>query len=231
MINDILTDFSWLIRTGSIYAPLIVLIAGVLTSITPCSLSSVPLIIGYVGGTGQKDTQKSFRLSVTFALGMTITFTIIGLFSSLMQKIVGTTGKWWYLFLGILMLMMAIQTWGIYHFIKPNNLINKSERKGYFGALVSGLLGGLFSSPCATPVMVALMSMIAGTEGNIFWGILLFLLYAIGHSIIVILAGTFVGFVAKINSISGYGKFAKAIQTVLGIIIFILGVFFLSQGI
>lgn len=231
MINDILIKMSAMLREGSAIAPLIALLAGFLTSLTPCSMSSIPLVIGYVGGTGQDDTKRSFKLSLTFALGMTITFTVIGLVSSLMGRMVSATGRWWYIILGVLMVLMAIQTWDIYYFIHPTHLMNKSTSKGYKGALVSGLLGGLFSSPCATPVMIALMTMIVSGGGNILWGILLFLLYALGHSIIVIIAGTFVGFVTKLNSSQGYGKIAKVIQFVLGLLILILGIYMISLGI
>jgi cytochrome c biogenesis protein CcdA len=62
------------------------LIAGVLTSFTPCSLSSIPLVIGYVGGVGQRDVKKSFLLSVTFAAGAAVTFTVLAL-SPLLQAV------------------------------------------------------------------------------------------------------------------------------------------------
>ncbi len=78
MIDTLLANISDLIGDNIWIAPLLALIAGILTSVTPCSLSSVPLVIGYVGGTGEKDTKRSFRLSLAFALGMAVTFTALG---------------------------------------------------------------------------------------------------------------------------------------------------------
>ena len=66
-----LMDNAWL-------APFLALLAGLLTSLTPCSLSSIPLVIGYVGGIGEKSVKKAFFYSVTFAGGMAVTFIILG---------------------------------------------------------------------------------------------------------------------------------------------------------
>ena len=60
MINAWLTQIAEIIRTQMWLAPLLALLAGILTSVTPCSLSSVPLIIGYVGGIGETNTKKAF---------------------------------------------------------------------------------------------------------------------------------------------------------------------------
>lgn len=73
MINEWLEQLSSLIQSSLWLAPVLALLAGILTSFTPCSLSSIPLVIGYVGGTGQKNTKRAFRLSLTFALGSAVT--------------------------------------------------------------------------------------------------------------------------------------------------------------
>ncbi len=70
-------------------APIVALLAGVLTSMTPCALSSIPLVIGYVGGVNAKEPKTSFRLSVVFSLGMAITFTILGTAASLLGLLAG----------------------------------------------------------------------------------------------------------------------------------------------
>ena len=83
MIDEWLNGLSLLIAENSWVSPLLALLAGVLTSVTPCALSSVPLVIGYVGGTSGNEPKKAFRLSLTFALGMAVTFTALGTAASL----------------------------------------------------------------------------------------------------------------------------------------------------
>lgn len=229
MINQWLEILSTLISQSFWLAPLLALLAGILTSVTPCALTSVPLVIGYVGGTGNNDPKKAFRLSLTFALGMAATFTSLGTAASMLGKLMGTSSKWWYIALGILMLLMALQTWEIYNFIPSTYLISKNTKKGYIGAFIAGILGGVFSSPCATPVLIVLLGIVA-KSGNVVWGILLLLLYSIGHSVLVLIAGTSVGFVKKVTSSGRYGLFSKILKLLTGIIILLIAFYMFYLG-
>lgn len=228
-MNELLESISALIKESTWLAPLLALIAGVLTSFTPCSLSTIPLVIGVVGGVGLKDTRKAFKLSLTFALGTAMTFTILGTMASIAGDLIGTSAKWWYIALGILMVMMALQTWDIFNFIPSTYLISKSTRKGYIGALIAGVLGGVFSSPCSTPVLIALLAIVAG-KGSIVWGILLLLLYSIGHAILAVIAGTSIGFVKKLSSSDKYGRFSTVLKIVMGCIILLIAFYMFYLG-
>ena len=224
MINAWLSQIAEVIRNQMWLAPLLVLLAGVITSITPCSLSSVPLIIGYVGGIGEKNTKKAFAYSVVFSLGTAVTFVTLGIIATSAGKLMGTSSPVWYMILGILMVLMALQTWEIYNFIPSINLLSKSKKRGFAGAFIAGILGGIFSSPCSTPVLIALLAIIAGEE-NLLWGILLMLLYSIGHSALVMVAGTSIGFGQKINSSEKYNKAASAMKIVMGTAILLIGLY------
>lgn len=229
MIDQWLNSLSALIANNSWISPMLALAAGVLTSITPCALSSVPLVIGYVGGTSGNEPKRAFRLSIVFSLGMAFTFTILGTTASLLGRLLGSSNKWWYFVLGILMVMMALQTWEIFQFIPSTYLTSKNTKEGYAGALIAGILGGIFSSPCATPVLVVLLGIVA-RSGNVTWGILLLLFYSIGHSVLVLVAGTSIGFVRKITASSQYGRFSSVLKIVMGtaILAIALYMFYLS---
>jgi len=229
VINDWLKSLSEIITVSIWLAPLLALLAGVLTSVTPCSLSSVPLVIAYVGGVGERDTKRSFKLSLIFALGMAITFTTLGVAASLLGRLMQGTGSWWYIVLGVLMVLMALQTWEIFNFIPSSFAIAKNTKRGYAGAAVAGILGGFFSSPCATPVLIALLAIVAG-EGHILWGILLLLLYSIGHSMLVIVAGTSAGFVQKLTKSEKYGKTSNVLKIVMGSVILLIALYMFYLG-
>jgi cytochrome c biogenesis protein CcdA len=202
MIGVWLEQISAIIRQSMWLAPVLALLAGILTSFTPCSLSSIPLVIAYVGGVGV-EPKKAIRLSLVFALGAAITFTALGVIAASIGRLIGSGAKWWYIVLGVLMVLMALQTWGIINLIPSTYLTGKSKRRGYLGALIAGILGGVFSSACSTPVLIALLAIVGGS-GNILWGILLLLLYSVGHGALAIFAGTSVGFVQKMSSSAKY---------------------------
>ncbi|WP_288959237.1 cytochrome c biogenesis protein CcdA [uncultured Aminobacterium sp.] len=228
-MTQILEGLSKIISESSWLAPILALFAGVLTSFTPCSLSGIPLVIGYVGGTGQRSTKKAFWLSVTFTLGVAVTFTTLGASASIAGRLIGTSASWWYIILGILMLLMALQTWGIYEIIPSSYLLSKNTRRGYLGAFIAGVLGGVFASPCSTPVLIALLAIVAG-KGSVLWGILLLLLYSIGHGILAIVARTSIGFVQKLSSSEKYGKASTILKIVMGALILLIGFYMFYLG-
>lgn len=106
--------------------------------------------------------------------------------------------------------------------IEESNLIGKSKKRGFIGAFLAGMLGGVFSSPCSTPVLIALLAIVAG-KGNFLWGVLLMLLYAIGHSALVMVAGTSIGFVQKINASGKYKTAAAVLKILMGTAILLIG--------
>lgn len=222
ILSDLISEKLW-------FVPFLALLSGLLTSITPCALTSVPLVIGYVGGTGKSDPKRAFRLSLTFALGMTVVFVALATAAALLGQLMGTSSKWWYIALGILMVLMALQVWGVYNFIPSSSLVGKSTKRGYAGAFIAGILGGLFSSPCATPVLVVLLGIVA-KYGDLLWGIILLLLYSAGHSVLVLLAGTSIGFVSKITENNQYGNFSKVLKILMGIVILAIALYMFYLG-
>ena len=228
-MTAILESLSEQINANFWLAPVIALLAGMLASFLPCSLSSIPLIIGYVGGTGQKDTKTAFRLSLTFALGTAVTFTALGVIASIAGKMIGSASSWWYIALGVLMVLMTLQTWEIVELIPSSYLVSKNKKKGYAGALIAGILGGIFSSPCSTPVLIALLAIVAG-KGSILWGIMLLLFYSVGHGILAVTVGTSIGLVKKLTSSEKYGKLSDILRITMGILILLIGFYMFYLG-
>ncbi|OHD21898.1 MAG: cytochrome C biogenesis protein [Spirochaetes bacterium GWB1_59_5] len=229
-INAALQEISMLLASNRWLAPALAVLAGMLTSVTPCSLSSIPLAVAYVGGSGRRDTVTAFKFSLVIAAGMAITFTALGALAALVGRLFNFgTGGWWFLVLGVLMIAMALQTWGIITVIPSSYAQSRNTRRGYIGAFLIGILGGLFSSPCATPVLIALLALVS-KKNNPLWGIMLLLLYSIGHSILLIIAGTFMGLAGRLTKSTRYDFFARGVNILLGTGILAAGLYFLYLG-
>ncbi len=229
MIDLWLEQIANIISANAWFAPILALVAGILTSITPCSLSGIPLVISYVGGVEAKSSKRAFLYSLVFAAGTAVTFIVLGLLATTAGMMFGAFTKPWFIILGILMMLMALQVFEVINIIPSSNLISKNTRRGVIGAFLAGGLSGLFSSPCSTPVLVALLAVVAG-KGNLLWGILLMLLYSIGHSVLVIIAGTSVGFVKKINASNSYKTLSSVLKICMGIIILLIGFYMFYLG-
>jgi len=228
MIDLWLEQIGRVIGQNAWLAPLLALVAGVLASFTPCALSSIPLVVAYVGGIGV-EPKKAFRLSLVFALGAAITFTVLGVVAASVGQLLGTGAKWWYIVLGVLMVLMALQTWDVINLIPSTYLTGKNTRRGYAGALITGILGGLFSSPCATPVLIALLAIAAG-QGNILWGALLMLFYGVGHGILAVVAGSSIGMVNQLMKSERYGALSRALKITTGVLILLIGLYLFYLG-
>ncbi len=228
-MTELLERFADLMAQTPVLAPFFALAAGVVASFLPCSLSTVPLIIGYVGGTGQRDTKRSFLLSLTFAAGSAVTFTTLGVVASFAGHMIGSGSSWWYLVLGVLMVLMAMQVWGIFTIIPSSYLVSMNKKRGFLGAFLAGVLGGVFSSPCSTPILVVLLAVVAG-KGSALWGTLLLLLYSVGHGALAVIAGTSVGFVQKLSRSGTYGTLSKIFTIVMGALILLIGFYMFYLG-
>ncbi|PLX68997.1 MAG: cytochrome C biogenesis protein [Denitrovibrio sp.] len=216
------------IHNSSGWAPIITFIAGLATSFTPCSVSGIPLLIGYIGGTDVRNGSKAFKLSLIFAFGSALIFTLLGFAISFAGSFLAMS-KVWYIAIGILMTMMSLQMMELYEFIPSHNFVSRDIRKGYIGALIAGGLSGLFSSPCSTPVLVAILS-VAAKRGDAIYGALLLFSYAIGHSILLIACGTSASFANRLLKQERYRQTTVIIKYLLSFVILLVGFYMFYLG-
>ena len=128
------------------------------------------------------------------------------------------------------MTLMALQMFEIINIIPESLSHPRSKRKGYTGAFAAGMLGGLFASHCALPVLVVLLA-IAAEDGTMARGALLLLLFALGHSIFVIIAGTWASALERMTRNKKYGVLVKLIKLVMGIIMLLLAAYIIYIGV
>ncbi|MCL2672510.1 MAG: sulfite exporter TauE/SafE family protein [Clostridiales bacterium] len=217
------------LSAGAAWAmPLAALLLGLLTSFTPCCLSSVPLVLTVAGGRPQK---TALRLSLVFVLGMACTFCIFGLLVSALGQLIDLHAKWWNLCIAALLCLMALQTWELFTFIPSRRSgIAKQGAKGYGAAFGAGILGGLFSSPCCTPVLVALLALVADGQ-SVWFAFLILLCYSAGHGALAVVTAGSAGLVQKMLQSEKYHKLGSAIRIILGIAMLGLGYYFFWMGI
>ncbi|MBP6928816.1 MAG: sulfite exporter TauE/SafE family protein [Caldisericia bacterium] len=182
------------IQSNPWIAPFTVFFTGFLTASNPCVLGMIPLMIGASGAYQGEDKSywKAAKFSLLFVLGQSISFMVLGIIAALIGQQATLTGPWWTYFMAFLCILMGLMFADIVKFNIPVPKILTKPRTGLFGAFILGVLFGFVSTPCAVPILSVLLALIA-TGGNTYFGGLLLLCYALGHSALLLVAGISIG--------------------------------------
>ena len=216
-LTGFLSQSPWLAYGGAF-------LAGIVSSSSPCVLAALPLVIGYIGGTSGGSRKRAWIYSLLFVLGLTLTFTVLGAVAGLLGRLFGVTGKGWFVGIGAVLILMGLHLAGVIPLKLPTPRLLTPERSGAMGALLMGLLIGAVSSPCATPVLVVILALVA-TKAKILYGISLLFAYSIGHCALIFLAGVATGFAQAYLSSSRVQAFSLWTKRVSGAIVVCLGAY------
>lgn len=213
----------------SALAYVLVFLGGVLTSIGPCNLSMVPVVIGYVAGQHDLTRSKGFWLSTFFTLGSSITFMMLGVLAALVGGLFGTERKLLYWFVALVCFGIGLNLLGT---LKLNfDFMARFQPKrvaitGLIGALILGLIVGLAGSQCGTPVLVAILGLVMA-KGKVAYGATLLFAYGLGRGVPIILAGTFTGVVKALPAME---RWTRWMEWAAGIVLILVGIYFVWEA-
>jgi cytochrome c-type biogenesis protein len=218
-------DFE-ILSSFSVLGLALVFLGGLLTSLGPCNVATIPLIVGFVGGSPHLPRRHAFTISLAFALGLAITFMALGIIAALVGGLIGANTSWWYYLVAAICFVIGLQMLGVIHLNLPmwfSGLREKVGLKGIPGALVLGLISGLVASQCATPVLAAILTYVMA-KGALLYGAVLLFVYALGRGVPVVLAGTFTGVLKNFQKL---GRWNDWIEKASGVIVLAVGFYFL----
>lgn len=208
------------------FAYLAVFLAGLVASASPCTLIIFPLIISYVGGYAAGDIRKSALYALLFSLGLAITYTVLGAIAALTGSLLGDVGGYWRYLLAAAAVLVGLNMVGLVQLNLPTTGVSRIKQKGLFGALFLGLLFGLASSPCATPVLALVLAYVASTR-NLFYGVSLLFVYALAYMATIFAAGVSAGAAAALLGSARFQKVSALLQKGAGLVFILAGIYFL----
>ena len=178
----------------------VIFIAGLLTSLTPCMLSMLPITIGYIGGYEADSRTRAVAQSAWFSLGLATTLAALGIIAAFLGKIYGQIGFGLPIVVSIVAIIMGLNLLEALPLRLPSfdgmQWIADDLPAGARSYLL-GLTFGLVASPCSTPVLATLLAWVAASQDLILGGALL-LSYTAGYVAPLILAGTFTATIKKL---------------------------------
>jgi cytochrome c-type biogenesis protein len=213
-----------LVSIGIIFA------AGLLTSLTPCMLSMLPITIGYIGGYEAQGRLQAAAQSTWFSLGLATTLAALGILAATVGRVYGQVGIGLPIIVSLIAIIMGLNLLEALPLQLPSwggmEWISKDLPKGVRSYLI-GLTFGVVASPCSTPVLFSLLAWVAKTQDLILGGVLL-LSYTAGYVAPLILAGTFTASIKKLLELRQWSSW---ITPVSGVLLVGFGVFSLLSRI
>lgn len=223
MLEQLSENLANTVQNNPWLAPAAAFAGGLLTAANPCVLAMVPLMVGYVAGQENRSIGRSFLLSLTFSVGLTIMFAV--LFLTMWAASSVLKASWWTYVAAAVCFLMGLHLIGVVHFRIPALAGMQPQQKGFIGALLLGVLFGLVSLPCAGPVLLALLS-IMPLKGAAFGAILL-VAYSLGHCGLVLAGGTSIGMVQRLADSRGWNRGVDVLRRIAGALILLVGAFLL----
>jgi len=216
-IGDIIQNQGWLAFPACF-------LGGIISSASPCVLAMIPLVIGFVGGYAEGSQKKAIQYSLVFTLGLTITFTALGIIAGAFGRLFGDVGSFWNYILPPVAILLGLQLLGVFKFNIgiPQRFLPK--RKALLGALLMGLFFGIIASPCATPVLAVILTFAAVKKQIVYSGGLL-LAYALGHWVLILGAGISAGFAQRVLESKGISNFSSYSKKAAGVILIGVGIY------
>jgi cytochrome c-type biogenesis protein len=226
MLDALSENLAQAVQGNPWLAPLAAFAGGALTAANPCVIAMVPLMVAYVAGQNTESKRpvlRSFLLSLTFAIGLTIMFAALFLATWAASSVLNAA--WWSYIAGGVCLLMGLHLLGVLQLHIPTPSGVQPRQKGFLGALLLGLLFGLVSLPCAGPVLLALLTIVP-LKGPAFGAVLLGS-YSLGHCGLVLIGGTSMGLVQKMADSKGWNRGVDILRRLAGVLIIGVGIWVL----
>ena len=202
---------------------------GVLSLVlSPCHLSSIPLIVGFINGQGRISTGRAFCIALLFSVGILTTIGIVGAVTATAGRMLGDVGPFGNYGVAVIFFVFGLHLLGVIRmpFSAPGQISMK--RKGLAGAFVLGLVFGIALGPCTFAYLAPMLAVTFRlATANLADGIILLLIYGIGHCTVIVLAGTFTGIVQRYLNWNEKSKSAGLLGKACGILVLLGGLYML----
>ena len=194
--------------------------------LSPCHLASIPLIVGFIDQQGRMSARRAFIISTLFAVGILITIAVIGAITAAAGRMLGDVGKYGNYFVALIFFVVGLHLLDVIPmpFSGPGQVGMK--RKGMLAAFVLGLVFGIALGPCTFAYMAPMLGVtfkVASTQ--LSYGVLLLLVYGIGHCSVIVFAGTCTEIVQRYMNWNEKSKGAVILKKVCGVLVLLGGIY------
>jgi cytochrome c-type biogenesis protein len=231
-MERIFTTLTHAVEGTAAIAVIAALLWGILSILlSPCHLSSIPLIVGFIDQQGRISTRRAFYISSLFAVGILITIAAIGLITAAAGRMLGDVGRYGNYFVAVIFFVVGLYLLDVLSapWSGPGKVGMK--RRGMLAAFIFGLVFGIALGPCTFAYMAPMLGVtfkLAST--NLLYGILLLLIYGIGHCSVIVFAGTCTELVQRYMNWNERSRGTVIMKRVCGVLVLLGGIYLIYSA-
>ncbi len=204
-----------------------VFLGGLALNLTPCVYPLIPITIGFFGGQSEGKTSRLVGMGLLFVVGMAVTYSVIGVITSLTGSVFGALlqNPLVIILIALIFVVLSLSMFGVYEFKLPDSWVAKAggAKGGMYGAFFMGLTMGIVAAPCIGPFVLGLVTYTAA-KADPFFGFLLFFVLAVGLGTPYLFLAIFSG---KIKQLPRAGEWMDAVKHIFGLILIGMAIYFL----
>jgi cytochrome c-type biogenesis protein len=194
--------------------------------LSPCHLASIPLIIGFINGQGRIPTKRAFLISTFFSVGILITIAVIGTITAAAGRIMGDVGKYGNYFVALIFFLVGLHLLDVIPMPWSSPGQVGMKRKGMLAAFILGLVFGIAIGPCTFAYMAPMLGLTFKLSStNLIYGIMLLVIYGIGHCSVIVFAGTFTEIIQRYLNWNEKSKGAIILKKICGVLVLLGGLY------
>lgn len=211
---------NWIEEKGMFVSLLLIFLGGLALNLTPCVYPLIPITVSYFGAQASGSKSQSILMGLFYALGMSVTYSFLGVFAALTGSLLGTALQNPIVIIAIALILFALGTsmFGLFEIKVPQSLalMGNKNRSGYFGSVLMGLTVGFIAAPCIGPFVLSLLVYV-GKLGNPLTGFLLFFVLSMGLGLpYIFLAASS----SSISKLPRSGEWMEGVKIIFGLILF-----------
>ncbi|MCC6398855.1 MAG: cytochrome C biogenesis protein [Bacteroidetes bacterium] len=232
MLQDLLTWLSTALNESFGIALIAALGWGVISILlSPCHLTSIPLIVGYLSTQGEKAASRPFLLSLLFATGILISIGLIGALTASLGRMLGDVGVWGNIVVACVFFVFGLSLLELIRIPWSGIFPRAPVSSGWGGALFMGLLFGIGLGPCTfaflAPVLGVAFSL---ATTSLFQAFTLVAAFGVGHCAVIAGAGGAAGVVQRYLRWTGSSNGALWLRRCAGLFVIAGGIYYVHTA-
>lgn len=199
--------------------------------LSPCHLSSIPLIVGFIGEQGELTTRRAFAISTAFAVGILVTIGLIGAITASLGRMMGDLGSAANYFVAAIFFLVGLHLVGVIPapWSGPGQVGTK--QRGLLAGFLLGLIFGVALGPCTFAYMAPMLGVtLQVATTNLVYATALLAAFGVGHCAVIVAAGTSAEAVQRYLNWNERSRGAEAMRKVCGVLVLLGGLYLLYSA-